>query len=305
MKLKLKRYGILMGVITLILVSILAIQVNAEEPTTGSITIIAHEQQNGDTTTNPPMEGIEYIIYKVDERCEDDGDAWDYIEENQIEGISNVTDENGTIIFDNLELGRYFIELSEDMYDRDDILIWLTDASSFLVDIPMTNPQGNGLIYDITVEPKFPVVLSNLLLMKVDASNNPIENVTFKLQIGWGGGQRDDVISNSDNESLKVTTDEYGIIELENLPYLSDWHRKIVEVSAPDGYIINNAILSMLEFRQDHDGTIYNSMLYGIQYGYYKNTIFDSIIKYVEISNNLTGFTYVNEKPEIVKKSAK
>ena len=60
MSTKVKKYSIIMGIITLILVSILAIQVNAEEPTTGSITIIAHEQQNGDTTTNPPLAGIEY-----------------------------------------------------------------------------------------------------------------------------------------------------------------------------------------------------------------------------------------------------
>ena len=176
MKLKLKRYGILMGVITLILVSILAIQVNAEEPTTGSITIIAHEQKNGDTTTNPPMEGVEYTIYKVDESCEDERDAKRYIEDNQVEGITKTTGEDGIVVFDNLELGRYYVQVT-------DYPDGATNYESFLVDVPMTNVEGTGWDYDITVEPKIQTAFGNLELTKVDSAGNPMKVLLLKCKL--------------------------------------------------------------------------------------------------------------------------
>ena len=305
MKSEIKRYSMLLFAIVMVLVSCVAVKVNAEEPTTGSITIIVHEQHNGDTTTNPPMEGIGYTLYKVDESCEDTWDAYDYIQDNQIEGITKITDENGTIVFDNLELGRYYIGFSDEVLDRDDILTWLTDAESFLVDIPMTNPQGNGWDYDILVEPKVPTALSNLELTKVDTSGNPIENVTFKLQVGRRDEWEDYILKDT-GEPLNVTTDIYGKIKIENIPYDSDFLYKLLEVSAPNGYIINNALLSMIEFYQNNysgnRGKFYSDILYSLQEGYYDDTIFSRIIKNVKIENDLTSFTYVNEKPEIEKK---
>ena len=296
MKLKLKRYGILMGVITLILVSILAIQVNAEEPTTGSITIIAHEQQNGDTATNPPLAGVEYTIYKVDETCEDDGDAERYIEDNQIEGITKTTGEDGTVVFDNLELGRYYVKVT-------DYPDGATNYESFLVDIPMTNETGTGWDYDITVEPKIQTAFGNLELTKVDSFGNPIEGVTFKLQIKGNYLSLEDVpadfwidyVPKGSDEVLTVTTNKNGKIKLENLPTTKyGIQYRLVEVSAPEGYIINNSVLSLLFFDVDSNGKI------EIPFSEIIND--SSIFKDIKIENNLTSFTLVNEKPNIVKK---
>lgn len=323
MKLKLKRYGILMGVITLILVSILAIQVNAEEPTTGSITIIAHEQKNGDTTTNPPMEGVEYTIYKVDESCEDNGDAEQYIAANQVEGIAKETREDGTVVFNNLELGRYYVKVTNNpdgVYNK----ISLVDSNFFLVDVPMTNVEGTGWDYDITIEPKIQTAFGNLELTKVDSFGNPIEGVTFKVQVMKKErlvGLEDlplnvwtDYIPEGQDEPLTVTTNIEGKIYLNNLPayytyevyeHLGDpemidveVYYRLVEVSAPEGYIINNYILPNITFEILEDGTVYSDMLSFIQNG----SIIENIIKNVSITNNLTSFTYVNEKPNIVKK---
>ena len=314
MKLKLKRYGILMGVITLILVSILAIQVNAEEPTTGSITIIAHEQKNGDTTTNPPMEGVEYTIYKVDESCEDEWDAEDYIEDNQVEGISQITNEEGKVVFNNLELGRYYVRFESntegfyiDGYDG--------NGRPFLVDIPMTNSQGTGLNYNITIEPKIQTAFGNLELTKVDTAGNPIEGVTFKVQalvntspmsledidmMGW-----QDYVPDGSNEVLTLTTDKEGKIRIENLPYFDDNVKyKLVEVSTSDGYIINNALLSSLLFSINENGRIVSDYLEYMQELEQEFPELNNIlmIKNISITDNLTSFTLVNEKPEIIKK---
>ena len=296
MKLKLKRYGILMGVITLILVSILAIQVNAEEPTTGSITIIAHEQKNGDTTTNPPMEGVEYTIYKVDESCEDERDAKRYIEDNQVEGITKTTGEDGIVVFDNLELGRYYVQVT-------DYPDGATNYESFLVDVPMTNVEGTGWDYDITVEPKIQTAFGNLELTKVDSAGNPIEGVTFKVQImGVPRGLDDEVpdffidyVPKGSDEVLTVTTNKNGKIKLENLPTTKyGINYRLVEVAAPKGYIINNSILTFLYFDVDSNGKI------EIPFSEIIND--SSIFKDIKIENNLTSFTLVNEKPNIVKK---
>ena len=297
MKNKVKKYSIIMSVITLVLVSILAIQVNAEEPATGSITIIAHEQHNDDTTTNPPMEGVEYIIYKVDETCEDTGDAYRYIETNLVEGVSKTTGEDGTVIFDNLELGRYYIIVNSEYGDC------LYHPEDFLLDIPMTNSQGNGWDYDIVVEPKIETVFSNLELTKVDTSGKPIEGVTFRFQSNITG-EWEDYIPYGKNEKLTLTTNEDGKIKIENLPFNSDSWFRLLEESTPNGYIINNGLLSMIEFYQfnynDNKGKFYEDFLANLQYDDY--TVLSSIIKNVKIENDLTSFTLVNEKPEIFKK---
>ena len=327
MKNKAKKYGIIMSIVALVLVSILAIQVNAEEPTTGSITIIAHEQQNGDTTTNPPMEGIEYTIYKVDETCEDTRDANNYIEENQIAGISKITGEDGTVVFDNLELGRYFVDVTS----VSDGAIYDEYYSDFLIDIPMTNAEGTGWDYDITVEPKFQTAFGNLELTKVDNVGNPIESVTFKVQVTKEAMKIDtsidelfqsewiDYIPDGQNKPLTLTTDNEGKIYLNNLPttqydggdhiYYSKFYR-LVEVFAPNGYIINNIFdMGYLPFVVLGNGRISSEIL-ELMYNAIQNDQYTSenvgilceFIPNVSITDNLTSITYVNEKPNIVKK---
>ena len=316
MSTKVKKYSIIMGIITLILVSLLTIQVNAEEPTTGSITIIAHEQQNGDTTTNPPLKGVEYTIYKVDESCEYEWDVEDYIEDNQVEGISKTTGDNGTVVFDNLELGRYYVTVSS----KPDGVVF--DYENFLVDIPMTNAEGTGLDYDIIVEPKIQTAFGNLELTKTDSAGNPIEGVTFKVQVGFGVimprnleevpyGEWVDYIPEGSDSALTVTTNEEGKVYLNNLPaydivrnnIVEGVNYRLVEVSAPDGYIINNELLNSTEFSFtiDDNGRISPYILELVQ-DEGKGTFLEDIIKDVSITDNLTSFKYVNEKPNVVKK---
>lgn len=279
--------------------------VNAEEPTTGSLTIITHEQQNEDTTTNPPLEGIEYTVYKVDETCEDRVDGEYYIEENNIQGISKTTDSTGTVVFDNLELGRYYVKVTDDM---DGVLSY----ENFLVDIPMTNAQGTGLDYNITVEPKIQTAYGNFELIKTDLAGKPLSGVTFKVQVMKRSSAFSlddlplsvwtDYIPEGEDSVLTVTTNSEGKITLSNLPayfnydgaYEEDVIYRLIEISTPEGYI-NNNIISDLFFYVGEDGKVYTNYQSLEQFKKY-------FITNVVEGDNLTSVTYMNEKPEIIKK---
>lgn len=279
--------------------------VNAEEPTTGSLTIITHEQQNEDTTTNPPLEGIEYTVYKVDETCEDRVDGEYYIEENNIQGISKTTDSTGTVVFDNLELGRYYVKVTDDM---DGVLSY----ENFLVDIPMTNAQGTGLDYNITVEPKIQTAYGNFELIKTDLAGNPLSGVTFKVQVMKRSSAFSlddlplsvwtDYIPEGEDSVLTVTTNSEGKITLSNLPayfnyggaYEEDVIYRLIEISTPERYI-NNNIISDLFFYVGEDGKVYTNYQSLEQFKKY-------FITNVVEGDNLTSVTYMNEKPEIIKK---
>lgn len=279
--------------------------VNAEEPTTGSLTIITHEQQNEDTTTNPPLEGIEYTVYKVDETCEDWVDGEYYIEENNIQGISKTTDSTGTVVFDNLELGRYYVKVTDDM---DGVLSY----ENFLVDIPMTNAQGTGLDYNITVEPKIQTAYGNFELIKTDLAGKPLSGVTFKVQVMKRSSAFSlddlplsvwtDYIPEGEDSVLTVTTNSEGKITLSNLPayfnyggaYEEDVIYRLIEISTPERYI-NNNIISDLFFYVGEDGKVYTNYQSLEQFKKY-------FITNVVEGDNLTSVTYMNEKPEIIKK---
>ena len=279
--------------------------VNAEEPTTGSLTIITHEQQNEDTTTNPPLEGIEYTVYKVDETCEDRVDGEYYIEENNIQGISKTTDSTGTVVFDKLELGRYYVKVTDDM---DGVLSY----ENFLVDIPMTNAQGTGLDYNITVEPKIQTAYGNFELIKTDLAGKPLSGVTFKVQVMKRSSAFSlddlplsvwtDYIPEGEDSVLTVTTNSEGKITLSNLPayfnyggaYEEDVIYRLIEISTPERYI-NNNIISDLFFYVGEDGKVYTNYQSLEQFKKY-------FITNVVEGDNLTSVTYMNEKPEIIKK---
>lgn len=309
---KLKKYRIVSIILAFVLVVCVGNNIKAADPTTGSLTIITHEQQNGDTTTNPPLEGAEYTLYKVDETCEDKWDAESYIEDNNVKGVSKTTGEDGTVVFDNLELGRYYAKLTP--LDG----INTNYYENFLVDIPMTNAQGNGWDYDITVEPKIQTAYGNFKLIKKDAYGKPIENVTFKVQVMLNGvpyslgdipdNQWVDYIPDGSDEVLTVTTDSNGEILLENLPIYDASYKyvtiyRLVEVSSPEKYINNNTIINNLIFRVLGNGMIKTNYYEAPCENTYKLTDYcKNFITNVEEGGNLTTVTYVNESPEIVKK---
>ncbi|MBO5476663.1 MAG: SpaH/EbpB family LPXTG-anchored major pilin [Clostridia bacterium] len=300
MKIKLKKYSLLLMAIVMVAVS--ALTVYAADPTSGSLTIILHEIKNENATTTPVMAGIEYTLYKVDDTCEDITDAQTYVNANSVTGTAKISGADGKIVYDNLALGRYYAKVTG-----------VTDGvsnepESFIVDIPMTNTAGTGLVYDVTVEPKVFTAYGNIEFTKVDESGNPIQGVTFKVQVmkaAVNGDLEDlemdvwtDYIPEGASTVLTVTTGADGNVTLNNLPEGTAENRtgviyRLVETAAPEGYIINNEILSSFMWYIASDGSIITN------YDYL--TSGQKQFFTVTTEDNLTKVQYMNEKPTITK----
>ncbi len=299
---KIQKSFLVLVMLVLTTISLSLTELKAADPTTGSLTIICHEQKNGDTTTNPPLKGIEYTIYKVDASCQNVGAAETYIKANSVTGITKTTDANGKVVYSDLALGRYYAKVTK-------VIDGVSYYEDFLVDIPRTDDQGTGLIYDVTAEPKIKTLYGNIELTKVDQNGNPLEGVTFKVQVSNGVSPMSlsdlpqkgwvDYIPEGSSSVLTVTTDSNGKIKLSNLPFKDKgMGYRLVEISGPDGYIIN-PIISELRFFMMDDQRIST---------YYEYTPVDymhQFIKGISIDENdpsLVSVTYMNEKPTITKK---
>lgn len=299
---KVQKSFLVLVMLVLATISLSLTELKAADPTIGSLTIICHEQKNGDTTTNPPLKGIEYTIYKVDASCQDVYAAETYIEANSVTGITKTTDANGKVVYSDLALGRYYAKVTK-------VIDGVSYYEDFLVDIPRTNEQGTGLIYDVTAEPKIETLYGNIELTKVDQNGNPLEGVTFKVQVSNGVSPMSlsdlpqkgwvDYIPEGSSSVLTVTTDSNGKIKLSNLPFKDKgMGYRLVEISGPDGYIIN-PIISELRFFMSDDQRI------STYYDYTPANYMHQFIKGISIDENdpsLVSVTYMNEKPTITKK---
>lgn len=299
---KVQKSFLVLVMLVLATISLSLTELKAADPTTGSLTIICHEQKNGDATTNPPLKGIEYTIYKVDASCQDVDAAETYIEANSVTGITKTTDANGKVVYSDLALGRYYAKVTK-------VIDGVSYYEDFLVDIPRTDNQGTGLIYDVTAEPKIETLYGNIELIKVDQNGNPLEGVTFKVQVSNGVSPMSlsdlprkgwvDYIPEGSSSVLTVTTDSNGKIKLSNLPFKDKgMGYRLVEISGPDGYIIN-PIISELRFFMSDDQRI------STYYDYTPANYMHQFIKGISIDENdpsLVSVTYMNEKPTITKK---
>ena len=288
MKSKTRKHSIVFAVMFMVMVSSLAVKVNAADPTTGSLTIIAHEQQNN-TTNNDPLKGLEYTLYKVDDTVENTTQAETYIKSNSVSGTAKVTGNDGTVTFSDIQLGRYYVKVTN-------VPDGVVSTEDFIVELPRTNATGTGWDYDLTVEPKIKTAFGNLELTKVDATGAPINGVNFKVQIKQNEGAWTDYIPEGSSDVLSVTTNTNGIITLNNLPsyeYNSNTATyRLVEVSAPAGYIINNKELASLVWTVNNDGTI------SVQ----NQGSLNSDLFTVTQEDDTTKVTYKNEKPNVEKK---
>lgn len=314
MKNKLKKYSAL--VITMVMLAMVAIMpnVNAAEPTVGSITIICREQPNGEET-NTPIKGVRYEVYKVADNATLE-EAKLSIGTNQIDIRS--TDANGRVQFSNLPLGRYLVHVDnpDEVNYADSKKASLVNYEDFIVDIPMTNAEGTAFVYDVTVEPKVETVYGNAKITKTDMEGNPLKGVQFK--IAPYGIQIDKVskqiigMSAYAMDSQVLTTDDNGNILLNNIAYCrleteSEYEYigyRLTEISNPnDEYIISNQITKGMNIflYVDENGIVKTNYTEG-------NTAFNatsggsSLLVSVNEASDLTTITVMNEKPTITKK---
>ena len=214
---------------------------------------------NGTSTTTYSLEQFDY---------QDDGTAkYNNVSIDQActwEGITSGTGENaGKYTFSNLPIGIYVLK---EVTAPNQIAAPLAEDS--LISIPMVNTEtsrnnGNAeWMYDVYVYPKNHASTGTVELTKVDQNNVPLENVVFELYKKANSELTTDdwtqVIDTTDNAGtstrLTFKTDSNGKLTVANLPSgLYGTQYKLVEVSAPNGYIVNQ---TPLYFKVNNDNTI-------------------------------------------------
>lgn len=179
---------------------------------------------------------------------------------------TGTTAENGEYVFSGLSVGIYVLK---EVTAPDQITTLLAETS--LISIPMVNTATSSnnenaqWIYDVSVYPKNHESTGTLELTKVDQNGSPLKDVVFELYkkefLSNGELTTEDwkaVIATTANDgtatTLTLQTNSDGKITLANLPAnLYGTQYKLVEVSAPNGYIVNQ---TPLYFKVNTDNTI-------------------------------------------------
>lgn len=217
---------------------------------------------NGTSTTTYSLEQFDY---------QDDGTAkYNNVSIDQActwEGTTSGTGENaGKYTFSNLPIGIYVLK---EVTAPDQITTPL--AKTCLISIPMVNTETSSnnenasWMYDVYVYPKNHASTGTVELTKVDQNNAPLENVVFELykkEFQANGELTTDnwaevtTTTNNAGTSTQLTlkTDSEGKLTIANLPSgLYGTQYKLVEVSAPNGYIVNQ---TPLYFKVNKDNAI-------------------------------------------------
>lgn len=173
----------------------------------------------------------------------------------------------GTCKFENLEVGIYVLK---EITAPDQITTPLAETS--LISIPMVNTATSSnnenaqWIYDVSVYPKNHESTGTLELTKVDQNDNPLQDVVFELYkkefdkdgnlpTGDWEAVTTTIANNGTSTDLVLKTGADGKITLANLPAnLHGTQYKLVEVSAPNGYIVNQ---TPLYFKVNVDNTMF------------------------------------------------
>ena len=172
----------------------------------------------------------------------------------------------GTCKFENLEVGIYVLK---EITAPDQITTPLAETS--LISIPMVNTATSSnnenaqWIYDVSVYPKNHESTGTLELTKVDQNDKPLQDVVFELYkkefdkdgnlpTGDWEAVTTTIANNGTSTDLVLKTGADGKITLANLPAnLYGTQYKLVEVSAPNGYIVNQ---TPLYFKVNVDNTM-------------------------------------------------
>ena len=178
--LKLKKVAILLATVLMLVVSL----GGYVQAVTGAIvdtsrkvnlTIVYNATVNG-STEERPIEGAEFTIYKIDDDSVTEAQVEGYITTNNIKGVTQPTDEEGTAIFENINIGKYYIKQTKTPKNVQSTM------QSFLIDLPTTADEGKTWNYDVTLYPKSVAIYGEVTLIEKDKSNNFIEGSVWKLQ---------------------------------------------------------------------------------------------------------------------------
>lgn len=150
----------------------------------------------------------------------------------------------GQVKFTELPIGLYLVEET----DAPSQIVHRT--ANFLVSIPMTTEDGSSWNYNVVANPKNVPTYAGVTLEKsgrnlvIDNSTpttSKLANAIFKLEKQSGDNWVDVENATVNNRNVTtttvLTTDENGQI---NIQHLAPGMYRFVEISAPDGYIVDN-----------------------------------------------------------------
>ncbi len=210
---------------------------HAEEDTQkGSISMVLAAYRGQD-----PMAGAEITIYRVGFGYEKDGEAYfelfdeyaacpvdfdgdgaakleAFVNEGNFEGITGVTDEEGAVSFDDLELGLYLITQSNEVKD-------FSRMCAFFVSVPQISDTKT--IYDVNAEPKVEVeVYIDLAVRKIWNDNGKEHPETLTVALKKGGEIVERVVLSAENDWHYVW---------KHMPKSDEW--SVEELEVPAGYL--------------------------------------------------------------------
>ena len=207
------------------LIAVLGTAVRADDRytrTKGSLQLTKYETgTNADGAYQEKLAGVTFDIYKV----ADNETSTATPGTGKI--ATKTTGADGIVKFDDLALGRYLVVESDAPANV------VQKIANFLVDIPMTNATGDGIVYDVELQPKNSTAYGGFTLVKQDENGNPLEGVIFKVQKKNGATWADYATQQT------LGTNAQGTITLTGLP---EGTYRMIETGLGnnDGYILDN-----------------------------------------------------------------
>jgi hypothetical protein len=166
-----------------------------------------------------------------------------YVSAKNIGGITDVTNENGTVSFQHLSLGYYLVLQTYNSSNPNEGII----CDPFLVAVPMQNDSVGGLIYDIVTNSKCEIACGAVILEKVNNAGDLLPNAVFRLEKKVHTLEKvpSGVESGCDSKGSyywstmisSLMTNQSGQLAVNGLSY---GQYRFLETSAPAGYILDS-----------------------------------------------------------------
>lgn len=270
-------------------------------------------------TGNVPLAGVKFFLYKLTSKPQDVVDYYngtanktytiptDYSSLTPCD-VQTTSDTYGLATFSNLEVGIYVLrEADPEKGETFPEQIVAPRMKDTLISIPMVNSStGENVkpwLYAVTVYPKNHEARGNVILTKT-GNGEKLENVEFELYKNSGTADNPtwDKVEGyytdgnaTTQEKYQLKTNEEGKLEILNLPadYDKAMQYKLVEVKAPNGYVVNS---TPILFKVNTDSSVV-----------FENPDANTSVRTNSLTqtnnpNDTLNLTLENPKPSMVKK---